>query len=119
MDMQDELIDRFGEMPKSAINLLNIAFIKAIAHRCKVTEIKGALTGPNWVTSIKMYPQAELRTENIPVLIKEYERELRFVAGREPFFTFTLVRKNYPDADSYLERMKELLKVMEEKLLDF
>lgn len=30
-DMQDELIDRFGEMPKSVANLLYVARIKALA----------------------------------------------------------------------------------------
>ena len=31
-DMQDELIDRFGEMPRQVENLLKIVLIKATAH---------------------------------------------------------------------------------------
>ena len=39
-DMLEELLDRFGEMPKAVMNLLSIARLKALAHRCYVTEIK-------------------------------------------------------------------------------
>ena len=37
MDMQDELIDRFGDIPKSVDNLLRVAEFKAMAHRSYVT----------------------------------------------------------------------------------
>ena len=39
-DMLEELLDRFGEMPKAVLNLLAIARMKALAHRAYVTEIK-------------------------------------------------------------------------------
>ena len=39
MDMQDELMDRFGDIPKSVENLLVIARVRALAHKCYVTEI--------------------------------------------------------------------------------
>ena len=37
MDMQDELLDRFGDIPKSVENLLVIARVRALAHKCYVT----------------------------------------------------------------------------------
>ena len=39
-DMKDELNDRYGSIPKCAINLLNIALIKAKAHKIGILEIK-------------------------------------------------------------------------------
>ena len=39
MDMQDELMDRFGDIPHSVENLLKIAAIRALAHRAYVTEV--------------------------------------------------------------------------------
>lgn len=39
MDMQDELIDRFGEIPRSVENLLKIADLKALAHQAGVVEV--------------------------------------------------------------------------------
>ena len=38
-NMIDELIDRFGEPPKSVENLLAIALLKEKAHRAYITEI--------------------------------------------------------------------------------
>ena len=39
MDMQDELVDRFGDIPKSVEYLLVIARVRALAHKCYVTEV--------------------------------------------------------------------------------
>ena len=39
-EMLEELIDRFGEPPKSVISLLNVARLKAAAHSVYIKEIK-------------------------------------------------------------------------------
>lgn len=39
LDMQDELIDRFGDPPRAAIALLDIALLRAHASRCGICEI--------------------------------------------------------------------------------
>lgn len=39
-DIADEMMDRYGDMPKSAENLLRIALIRALAQKCSVTLIK-------------------------------------------------------------------------------
>jgi transcription-repair coupling factor (superfamily II helicase) len=38
-DVLDEMIDRYGEAPKQATNLLTIALVRASARRCGVTSI--------------------------------------------------------------------------------
>ena len=56
LDMQDELIDRFGELPRSVENLLKIADLKALAHQAGVVEVdvkKQDIT-------IQMYQKANL-----------------------------------------------------------
>lgn len=40
MDIEDELIDRFGDIPKPAVNLIDIAYLKVIAKSLGVTLIK-------------------------------------------------------------------------------
>ncbi|KMT22056.1 transcription-repair coupling factor [Clostridium cylindrosporum] len=40
MEVQDELIDRFGDIPKSAENLIDIAYLKVIAKSIGVSLIK-------------------------------------------------------------------------------
>ncbi len=39
LDMRDELMDRFGEMPRDAVTLLDIALLRADASRRGVTDI--------------------------------------------------------------------------------
>ena len=38
-DMQEELMDRFGDIPAAAENLLHVALLKAEAHEAKITQI--------------------------------------------------------------------------------
>ena len=82
-DMQDELMDRFGEMPKNVMNLLSIAYVKAMAHKAWVTEITNvkASRDTNWknVIKIEMYPQAKIKVEEIPKLIESYKGKLKFI----------------------------------------
>ncbi|MBQ9949090.1 MAG: transcription-repair coupling factor, partial [Clostridia bacterium] len=39
LDVQDELIDRFGDMPKAVQNLMNVALLKAISGECYITYL--------------------------------------------------------------------------------
>ena len=39
-DMTDELLDRYGNLPRPAANLLNIALIRSLAARCGITQIR-------------------------------------------------------------------------------
>lgn len=40
IDMEEEMTDRFGDIPKSLENLINIAYVKGLAKKIKVTSIK-------------------------------------------------------------------------------
>jgi transcription-repair coupling factor (superfamily II helicase) len=40
MDIEDEIIDRFGDIPKPLENLINIAYIKALAKKLRITSIR-------------------------------------------------------------------------------
>ena len=57
--MQDELVDRFGDIPKSVENLLVIARVRALAHKCYVAIAKAVGTDRNTVR--KYYD--EIRSE--------------------------------------------------------
>ena len=54
--MLDELIDRFGEPPRSVQNLLTVAQIKADAHRVYLVEIKENAAG----ITFRMFERAKL-----------------------------------------------------------
>ena len=68
LDMQEELTDRFGEMPSPVNNLLCIAFLKALAHSVYITSI--AQKGSE--LKLTMYPKARVAVEKIPNLLQKY-----------------------------------------------
>ncbi len=83
-DIQDELIDRFGELPKELENLLSIAKIRALAHQCYATEVdihRGMF-------KITLDSKADVNVEAIPQVIKENHGQLRFNGGATPMMVF-------------------------------
>ena len=73
-DIREELEDRFGEIPAPALNLLRIALIRSVAARVGISEIVG-LPG-----TIRFYmdPDAKIRGENIPALLRSRGKDLTF-----------------------------------------
>lgn len=103
-DMVDELIDRFGEPPKSVMNLLAIATLKAKAHRAYVTEIASRDGG----LRLMMYPKAQIDPAGIPELIAGMGRRLRFVAGEAPYFQYETEGDLLEQADGIVDRIMAL-----------
>ncbi len=114
-DMKDELLDRFGEIPRSVDNLLRIALIRVSAHALYMTEIKGK----NERIIFTFRPDAAIDPAGIPGLMKKYKDKLFFTAYGNPYFTYKydktgLVEK---DAELLLDTTERLLKDMAEVLL--
>lgn len=105
MDMQDELIDRFGDIPKSVDNLLRVAELKAMAHRAYVTEVDINTQE----IRIELYPKAKLDVTGIPALIAEYKTALRFAQGEKPVLFYQDKGKRHKDCEPMMEKAKELL----------
>ncbi len=108
MDMQDELMDRFGELPRSVENLLKIADLKALAHKAGVVEIdvkKQDIT-------IKMYQKANLDVSGIPAIMEKYKGTLTFRTGEVPIFYYKDPRKKNTDCEMMLVTAREILEQM-------
>ena len=107
-DMKDELLDRFGEIPKSVDNLLRIALIRVAAHGLYMTEIKGK----NERITFTFRPDAAIDPVRIPEFLKKYGKSLTFTAYGNPFFTYKYKKTGLVETDA------ELLLDMTEKLLE-
>ena len=85
-DMEEELIDRFGDSPKKVGTLLEVAALKARAHKLYVTTIeqKGDMY------TFTMYEHAKVQPERIPKLIELFRGSLTFRAEN---YTFVYVHK--------------------------
>lgn len=108
-DMEDELIDRFGDIPKAVQNLLKIALLKSLAHKSQVTDI----TGDKIKVKITMFNKAKIDINKIPDLVKKYRNEMKFVPDKEPYFEFS-PQKPMKDMDAIYERMWEILNEIKE-----
>ena len=106
MDMQDELIDRFGDIPKSVENLLKVAGLKAMAHRAYVTEVDIN----RQEIRMELYPKAKLDVSGIPALIAEYKNALRFVQGEKPMMFYQDKKNKNKDCERMMETAGEILR---------
>ncbi len=103
-DMQDELIDRFGDIPSQVENLLQVVLLKAAAHKVYITEISGTKDK----MKIMMWNQAKIDVERIPILVREYKGRLKFVTGDTPYFVYS----PKPDDDNVIGRARKLVESM-------
>ena len=105
-DMLEELIDRFGDVPKKVQQLLSIALLKALAHSVYVVSVeqKGELF------RFTMYEKAKVHVERIPVLIEKFKGSLKFTVDTNPYFTYQKLSKNKKDKDEdVIELVKNVL----------
>lgn len=98
-DMTDELIDRFGELPKAVHNLLYIAFLKAKAHHAYMTDVKQK----GEKVFFEMKEDAKVDVDKIPEVLKDLEGNLSIRAGEIP--TFILELKGVKKA-AWLEKIE-------------
>ncbi len=110
VDMRKELKDRFGAVPKSVENLLQISLIRIMAHKRYVTEIKG-IAGR---ITFYMEPYAPVHVERLPELLDRYKGGLEFSAKGTPNFVLrykksTLVEK---EAERMIQYTNKVLNSM-------
>jgi len=113
-DMKEELIDRFGNVPKSADNLLRIALIRVAAHKLYLTEVKGK----NERITFTFHPSAKVDVTRIPDFVKTFGKKMSFTAIGIPYLTYRYEKTGIIDKDAenllkdtetILERMQVLL----------
>ncbi|WP_313130345.1 transcription-repair coupling factor [Anaerocolumna sp.] len=107
LDMQEELLDRFGDIPTSVNNLLNIALIKSMCHGVYITS----MIHKNDQVKLVMYNKAKLRADQFPELIKKYQPALKLTMEANPYFTYDLKKivKGKIDCITFFENVKNLL----------
>ena len=105
-DMMEELIDRFGDIPKKVQKLIMIARLKAFAHSVYVTSIEQK----GQSLKITMYERAKVRAEEIPKLLERRKGELIFKNDTPPYFLYEQKKRNRKEKDpDILEVVKNLL----------
>ena len=109
MDMQDELIDRFGDLPRAVQNLIRVALIRSLAHEAYVTE----LSGNREELKFQMYKEAPVDPSRISDFLAPYRGDIRVSVGPEPCFIYRDQRKRIVDTPSLLDVVRQILTDMQ------
>lgn len=105
-DMVEELIDRFGDIPRKVQQLLNIAALKALAHRAYIIAIEQK--GEEY--KFTMYEKAKVKADQIPILLQQFKGNLTFKVDTNPYFLYEKKSRNKKEKDeSILECVKSVI----------
>ncbi len=104
IDVTDELIDRYGELPEESVNLLEIARIKIYARALKILSIK-----QNNKNVVIKFSNEEFIMDKVQILVDLYKGNLMFSAGVTPYLTLKL--QSLKDSD-ILNDVLKLLKIV-------
>lgn len=85
--VEEEIEDRFGDIPLSARNLLLISYIKSLAKGLKVT----AITQKDKEIRIQFKDSSMLKPEGIGNVLHTYHRKISFNATAEPYFIYKVL----------------------------
>jgi transcription-repair coupling factor (superfamily II helicase) len=109
-DVQEELEDRFSNIPQSVDNLMVIAYLKAIAKGIGIMEIKDKIEFIN----IKFESKDRICEKLVTSLIKNYSKSVIFKTGETPIIVYSLkgikrenVLGNLIEFFEYMESMYE------------
>ena len=104
----DEIIDRYGVMPKELENLIEVARIKEMSREAgviKIAEKKNSFT--NSQNLVFYYDKNKYNPEIVDILIKKYGYDIKFSASLEPYVT---LRIGELTDEELIEKIKEFLK---------
>lgn len=107
-DMLEELIDRFGEPPRSVLNLLKITELRSRAHSLYMKEVQGRKDR----IIFTMYEKARISLEHIPELIRQMDGAMTFKKAAPTQFIYTIRNAGKKTVD-LLELTADVLEKME------
>ncbi len=85
-DVIDEMLDRFGDIPKDTMNLIRISKIRSMAARLGVREI----TQNGYKLMLRLWETTRFADGVIPRLAAAYGERIRFNGGSEPSIRVTV-----------------------------
>ena len=114
-DMTEELIDRFGDIPKTVQQLLHVAALKNLAHAAYVTAVEQKGDAVRFV----MYERAKIDPGRIPALLSAYGRDLVFRTEDPPYFLYRKAGKSGKTAqENILDTVRGILEDIRSIRLD-
>lgn len=117
LNVRDELIDRFSDIPDETENLINVSYIKSLAHRAYITN----LTQKGNVVKMVMFEKAQVDVAAIPNFLKKHNGKVKFSPRPYPMFEYDMCDKNKANARLseavIFEKLKEVLNLIIEEII--
>lgn len=107
MDIEDELSDRFGDIPKAVQSLIKIAHIKTLARVCGFVSVQEK----NDSVIFQYKGNGNVRLDVLGKLMDKYKRKLLFTASNTPYITF---KTSGISREELLDNIKILLQELKE-----
>ena len=105
----DEMIDRFGNMPKEIENLIEIARIKILCKKLNISKVQGKRS-----FVVFMFEIGELDID-VNELVKMYKNKIRFSQGLKPQITYVLENatgmKMLREVEEFLKSINDLKEI--------
>lgn len=108
-DMLEELIDRFGEPPRSVLNLLEITNLRSMAHRLYIKEIQGR---PDRIV-FTMYEKAMINPARITDFVLKMDNAMEFKNTDPPQFIYFVRNSRQKNSGNLLETTRQILEEMQ------
>ena len=109
-DMIEELTDRFGELPRAVINLIDIAYMRVLAAKVYITDIKEE----DRRIKLTIYEKARYDTTRIGEFIGRFKGELVLRTGAKPYFLYSFPKGSVFENESLIHLIDDLLEEMQE-----
>lgn len=102
-DVQDELIDRYGDLPEAVIWLTDIALIRALAGRFGFAKVEVAQD--NFVLTYAESKKPDMASLSGLLSAPQFKGRILFNAGTKPYLVFRAAAKSRPD---WTKNLREL-----------
>jgi transcription-repair coupling factor (superfamily II helicase) len=112
IDVRDELIDRYGNIPEAASNLIDIALVKNMAGKCGFDTIKQK----DDMVILYFTDKKNLPLTLLNELIPREKGKLMFSAGKNPYLSYKIKGLNYREALNNIKiLLQDILKLKSEQ----
>jgi transcription-repair coupling factor (superfamily II helicase) len=101
-DVLEELIDRFGDIPKEVDNLLRISYIKSLCSSINVTSIS---QGEDFI-KIEFKDLKDITPQLVSYLAGRFPHRMEFDISKTPYFKYRIFKK---DQDYILNETEKVI----------
>lgn len=109
-EMTDELSDRFGELPRAVVNLLDIAHMRMKAKQVYISDIKEEPRA----LKFSVHEKAKYDPVRIAPFIQSFKGAMMLRTGAKPYFLYNFPKGKVFEGDGLIRLIEELLDAMRE-----